>query len=561
MGKNREKKKKKKLERRRKAKANFNRSKGVKRIDIDMGELEDILDKAKAALSEEEYEKIHAALKTLLFLTEQLGKKRVAIKRLKAMLFGAATEKTKKVLEGILDASGADQEASKDEPDGKDDEGEEKKRKGHGRNGALAYTGAEQVHVPHESLKEGDACPECDKGTLYKWTPGTIVRVKGQAPLNATVYDIEKFRCNLCGEIFTAKTPKGVGEDKYDPESASMIGLLKYGSGLPFNRLQKLQGSLGIPLPASTQWGIVEKASRVLRPAFEELIRQAAQGEVLHNDDTTMKILGLAEDDFKEDRSGVFTTGIVSVAGGREVALFFTGTNHAGENLTTVLEKRASELGDPIQMCDALSRNLPKELKTIVANCLTHGRRKFTDVVVNFPGEVGHVLNILKDVYRNDAIARKEGMSPEERLRFHKEKSAPHMAELKTWMTEQIEERLVEPNSGLGEAITYMQNHWEKLTLFLREPGAPIDNNIAERLLKKAILHRKNAYFYKTQNGARVGDLYMSLIHTCELNKANPFDYLTELQKHAKELATSPEFWMPWNFPDALAGSAAPRSS
>ena len=537
-------------------------SKPFERIEIDMSELHDILEKAKEEpLTEEESGKLLDAMKTLLFLTEQLGKKRVAIKRLKAMLFGAATEKTKKVLEGILDASKEDQEASKDEPDGKDDEGEEKKRKGHGRNGADAYTGAEQIHVPHESLEEGAACPECDKGTLYKWTPGRIVRVKGQAPLNATVYDIEKFRCNLCGEIFTAKTPEGVGEDKYDPESASMIGLLKYGSGLPFNRLQKLQGGLGIPLPASTQWGIVEKASRVLRPVFEELIRQAAQGEVLHNDDTTMKILGLTEDDFKEDRTGVFTTGIVSVAGGREVALFFTGTNHAGENLATVLKKRASELGDPIQMCDALSRNLPGELKTIVANCLAHGRRKFVDVVVNFPDEVAKVLELLGNVYHNDALARNSKMTKEERLRFHKEKSAPHMAELETWMSEQIDERLVEPNSGLGEAITYMQNHWDKLTLFLRVPGAPIDNNIAERLLKKAILHRKNAYFYKTQNGARVGDLYMSLIHTCELNKVNPFDYLTELQKHAMELETSPDLWMPWNFPDALAGSTAPLCS
>jgi transposase len=557
MGKSRKKKRNKKSERKSRVKATAKR---VERIEIDMGELEAILDRVKAALSEEEYEKIHGALETLLFLTQELEKKRVSIQRLKDMLFGATTEKTKKVLDRLLEeASGTEQEASGDEQTGR--AGEKEKRKGHGRNGADAYTGGKEIHVPHESLKEGEACPECHKGKLYKWTPGSIVRIKGQAPINATVYTLEKLRCKLCGEVFTAKTPEGVGEEKYDAESAAMIALLKYGSGLPFNRLQRLEGSLGIPLPASTQWEIVEKASHGFRPAFEELIRQAAQGEVLHIDDTTMKILGLSREDFQDGRKGVFTSGIVAKFEEHKIALFFTGPNHAGENLVKLLKRRASELGKPIQMCDALSRNMPDELQTILANCLAHGRRKFADVAVNFPDECLHVLNILKDVYKNDAVARHEGRSPEERLRFHKEQSGPRMAELETWMAAQIDERKVEPNSGLGEAIGYMQNHWDELTLFLREPGAPIDNNICERALKKAILHRKNAYFYKTENGARVGDLYMSLIHTCELNAVNPFDFLTVLQKHAAELPSSPELWMPWNYRDALDRRASPGRS
>ena len=133
------------------------------------------------------------------------------------------------------------------------------------------------------------------------------------------------------------------------------------------------------------------------------------------------------------------------------------------------------------------------------------------------------------------------------------------MAELKTWLTDQIEQHKVEPNSGLGEAIGYMLRHWEALSLFLRQAGAPLDNNICERALKKAILHRKNAYFYKTENGAGVGDLFMSLIHTCELNKVNPFEYLTQLQKHANELSSRPESWMPWNYRDTLQTNEAPR--
>jgi len=345
-----------------------------------------------------------------------------------------------------------------------------------------------------------------------------------------------------------------------------MIALLKYGSGFPFYRLERLQGSLGIPLPASTQWAIVKGTAHRIKPAFEELIRQAAQGEVLHNDDTTMKILALtgkrsthparAEASEQEadgsERTGMFTSGIVSTGEGRHIALFFTGRQHAGENLHDVLQRRAAELGPPIQMCDALSRNPSKAFETILAHCLAHGRRKFVEVAENFPNECRTVLEIFGKVYHHDAIAHQQRMSPKERLIYHQAHSGPLMDELNGWAKAQLDDHQVEPNSGLGKAIVYLNNHWEKLTVFLRVPGAPLDNNLCERALKKAILHRKNALFYKTQNGAQVGDVFMSLIHTCQLNGVNPFDYLTELQTHAADLACRPQDWMPWNYRETL---------
>jgi hypothetical protein len=232
--------------------------------------------------------------------------------------------------------------------------------------------------------------------------------------------------------------------------------------------------------------------------------------------------------------------------------LFFSGRKHAGENLVDVLAQRAADLGPPIQMADALSRNLPADFKTILANCLAHGRRQFVDVAASFPEPCLYVLETLGKVYKHDAVARKRDLSPEERLHFHQAESGPLMKELKTWLTRQFEERLVEPNSGLGKAISYLLKHWKKLTLFLREPGAPLDNNVCERALKRAILHRKNALFYKTQKGAHVGDLFMSLIHTCQLNGADPFDYLTALQRHAEALRSNPQAWMPWNYREPL---------
>jgi transposase len=546
------------------------------RMDVDQSELEAILERAKTTpMSEAEYAKVHAAVETLVFLTQELEKKRVSIQRLKHLLFGTTTESTRKVLAKILGNAGKDPESGEDVAPESETQTQEK-APGHGRHAAADYVGGQKVWVPHESLQPGDACPKCQKGTVYeRETPGQLVRIRGQAPLGATVYELQKLRCNLCGTTFTAQPPPGVGpeKDKYDAQAASMIALLKYGTGLPFNRLEGLEGSLGIPLPAATQWGIVAHSSHQLEPALDELTRQAAQGEIFHNDDTGAKVLALMgrrrdplDDDLPDlpNRTGVFTSGLVSIRGGHRIALFVTGRRHAGENLAALLRQRAAELGPPIQMCDALSRNvpdLPEELQTILANCLTHGRRQFVDVAMNFPEECLYVLLILKDVYTNDALTKEQAMSPEQRLAFHQEHSRPKMEELKIWLAAQLEQKNVEPNSGLGKAILYMRKHWNELTLFLRQPGAPLDNNVCERALKKAILHRKNAYFYKTENGAHIGDLFMSLIHTCELNGVNPLDYLTQLLKHAEELAAHPADWMPWNYRDTLQKLAASRNS
>jgi hypothetical protein len=253
----------------------------------------------------------------------------------------------------------------------------------------------------------------------------------------------------------------------------------------------------------------------------------------------------------------MFTTGIVSTREGHKIALFLSGRQHAGENLKDVLVRRAAELPPPIQMSDALSRNLPGELKTIVANCLAHGRRQFVEVADRFPEECRHVLESLAVIYHNDALSREQSLSPQQRLLFHQTESGPTMEELRVWLVRQFDERLVEPNSALGGAISYLLKHWEKLTLFLRVAGAPLDNNICEQALKKSIRHRRNSLFYKTCHGAHVGDVFMSLIHTCEFCGGNPFDYLTELDCHADQAASNPQDWMPWNYCQTLAAAAS----
>lgn len=571
-------------------------------IELDMDKLEEILRRVEAQnLQADDYETIRTVIESYVGLYFAVGDKNTTIQRLRKMLFGAKTEKLAAVIGRGKEAE-AQASSERDAQPALPPEGDAKatletsaeaqaesdsRAPGHGRNGADAYTGAEKIAVPHESLQAGDPCPKCEEGTVYETNrPGVLVRLVGQAPLRALVYYLQKLRCNLCGTVFTAQTPEGVGTKKYDATAGSMIALLKYGMGMPFNRNGALQGSLGVPLPASTQWDIVEAQAKRAAPVFEELLLQAAQGDVLHNDDTGVKILelmgerarqaalaedraeGAAEDSGedrgegsaekrKAERTGMFTTGIVSTREGHKIALFLSGRQHAGENLKDVLTRRAAELPPPIQMCDALARNVPAELKTILANCLAHGRRQFVEVADRFPEECQHVLEAFSVIYRNDAIAKARKLSPEERLLFHQAESGPTIEELHVWLAQQFDQRRVEPNSALGGAISYLLRHWEKLTIFLRVPGAPLDNNIAERALKKAIRHRRNSLFYKTNHGAHVGDLFMSLIHTCELGGVNPFDYLTELDRHADEAAVNPQHWMPWNYRQTLDGAAA----
>ena len=549
-------------------KSHRNKSSGDSKPEVtalDMKELQDIVERARGHLSEEDRGKLRDTIETLAWMQQELANKDITLARLRSLFGLSKSEKTKKVLG----------EKSDDEPhDGDDPEPKpsksKKKAKGHGRNAADDYEGADRIEVPHESLESGDPCPECPtnkRGKVYRLgEPRRLVRVVGQAPLQATVYELERLRCNLCGKVFAAKAPLGVGDKKYDATAASMIGLLKYGSGLPFNRLERLEGNLGIPLPAATQWDVVAEAAEELTAVHKELIRQAAQGRVVHNDDTSMQVLELRkeidklEEAGETDRTGIFSTGIVSELGdGHRVALFFTGRQHAGENMADLLAQRAADLDQPVQMCDGLGHNLPKDFETVVANCLAHARRKFVEVVNSFPDECRHVLETLRDVYAHDATTRERGLSDEERLSYHQDHSGPLMDGLKAWIKEQTEQKLVEPNSALGNAMAYVTKRWDRLTLFLREPGAPLDNNIAERALKKAILHRKNALFYKTENGARVGDLFMSLIHTAELVGANPFDYLTALLSNPSDAQRDPGRWMPWNYAATLSDRTQPQ--
>jgi transposase len=326
-------------------------------------------------------------------------------------------------------------------------------------------------------------------------------------------------------------------------------------------RIESFQRAFGVPLPASTQWELLWEAAQLMMPVFLCLKELAAQAWLFYHDDTHMQVLSLLKENAAQtaegskERTGIFTTGILAELNGHRIALFITGRKHAGENLDAILEQRQEDLPAPIQMSDGLSSNNLKKAKTLQANCCTHSRRKYVEVMEAFPAECRFVLECLKKVYENDAQAKELKLSPEERLKYHQTHSQQPMDDLEKWAREQIEQKKVEPNSDLGNAIKYMLKRWDKLTLFLRQPGAPLDNNACEQILKRAVRHRRNSLFYKTERGALAGDLFMSLIETCRFCGTNPLDYLTALQKHARLVNEHPEQWLPWNYQMPLAAA------
>jgi hypothetical protein len=401
----------------------------------------------------------------------------------------------------------------------------------------------------------------CGQGRLYGVPPGIEIRIDGNALLSAIRYELEKLRCSACGQVFTAPLPAEAGTEKYSPRARAVLAVSRYYLGLPFFRVEAYQAMLGVPVPDATQWDQIEQLGDCSYKVFAYLETLAAQGELIHQDDTSVRILSLMAENRthqtaaealgfarSQERTGMFTTALVVKVGEHNICLYYSSRSHAGENLQALLEQREAERDKPLVMSDALSRNEVDETTVIRCHCLAHGRRQFSDLADVFPVECQVVLDTLKQVFDHDEEARDKQMSPEARFAYHQAYSQPLMDELRQWLQKQVDDHLVEPNSALGKAIAYMQTHWETLTRFLSIPGAPLDNNLVERALKLFIRQRKNSLFYRTEHSAYIASVLTSLIATCVYAGVNAVDYLVALQEHRREVFADPAAWLPWAY-------------
>ena len=504
-----------------------------------------------------------SCIRTAVWLPKALLEQKIRLSNLRKLIFGRGKgggKRRKKNRSDAPEADAANDPVPENPPeDCKQDEDTPatsaiEGRTGHGRLPHTAYTDATEHTLTIAGYSAGDLCPEGCGGKLYPLQPGILVRVRGQNFAAVHKYHIQKLRCGTCSHLVQADIPSEIGTEKYDAAFKSILVLQKYYVAVPFHRQAYFQLQLDMPLPVSTQWNLVEDVGSVAIPVFSAMERKAANGNIMHNDDTHTKITSLIHMNRTNpggERTGTFTTGILSRSDDHDIALFYNGTKHAGENLEKLLRLRDPKREPVIQMCDALSRNIPGALKTILCNCLSHGLRKFDELREFYPDQCLHIIGQIAQVYRHDDEAA--DMGKEERLVLHQTRSKPVMDDLHQYITEQMASKKIEPNESLGRAMRYMLKHWPELTQFLRVAGAPLDNNILERALKIPIRGRRTWLFYKTPYGAMIGGVMTSVIHTCVLAGVNPLRYLTVLQEHKDHVIKEPGRWLPWNYQDNLS--------
>jgi transposase len=528
-------------------------------------EIENLIEQIRASnLEDSTKEKLERLLRTVIALLGLLQRKNLSIKRLRELVFGQRTEKRAE-----LSRRGEKESKEKKEPvkaDGETTSGErnasewKEKKKGHGRRAAQDYVGAKKVCCRHPELKAGDICPHAQcGGHLYNLNdPKVFIQFTGQPLISAANYEQEVLRCAKCQDRFVAPLPEGIREERYDPSCDATIALMKYGAGLPWYRQARLLEGGGIPLSESVLWERSEAVADAGLPIFLLMERLSSDGEVFYADDTTVTILEWEKEKkylSENDRKGSYTTGIVVEIGERKISLYASGYKHAGENVDGLLAKRSAGLAVPIQMSDGLSANWKGEEERIRAECLVHARRKFYEIKEYCPEQCKVALEAIGRVYQIEAETK--GMSPEERLAHHQTRSGPVMEGLKEWIERQFAEREVEPNSVLGEAMKYFLRHYPGLVTFLRVRGAPLDNNTAERALKRFVLFRKNSLFFKNDHGAAVGNIIMSLIESCRINGVDPWGYLVSLRRNRAAVRKNPGMFLPWNYAKSAAQARA----
>lgn len=550
-------------------------------MDIGYHEFQYIFDKVRSyGVPHDLMEPIEGAVNLLLIVCAELSQAEaksqrdaVTIRRLKKMLFGKGTTVDAEASQTDSSApdtdkdsptqssprTGDDSQKQDKKPDPKDSSAKSRKGKGHGCLGADAYTGAAVHQCKHSQLKPGAQCPLCERGRVYLLKdPSSKIIVTGQAPLVATRYDLERFRCALCQAYFTAELPEGLS-DKYTPSARATLAILHLWAGMTYYALERIQANMGMPIPASTQSDKVLSSAGPCFAIFNKLIFIAANRDWVMQDDTYAPVIELKKDnrDNDPDRKGMYTSVFIA-PGDQPIVLYFSGRNHAGENFDKIMKDRDPTLKPINRMADAIAANTKHKAKSININCNAHAVTKLKDVVY-YHELFSQILSVYEQVFVNDLQCQKDKLNPDQRLIYHQQFSSMLMEQIYQLVTDGMVE--LEPNSvGYGE-LKYIFNHWHELTAFLRIPGSPLTNNYSERMLKSCIKYRKNSLRYNTCYSAQVKSTIMSVIATAYENKVNAHHYLTAIFTHSEHVWRSPERWLPWNYTHALSELTGCQSS
>jgi hypothetical protein len=356
-----------------------------------------------------------------------------------------------------------------------------------------------------------------------------------------------------------------------------MLLFMHYSGGDPFKRLESHHEGWGVPMPDANQWEIVNRADDLLLPLYKAIERHAIQKSTnFRIDDTGAVVISLKRqieqelaslramgESTKGVRTGVNATGIYWETPQGAIVLFYTGRHHAGEIVDAVLRHRLVSNPKLVKCTDGASKNFDHAHADalVEATCNAHALLKFRAIKDKYPAEYAEAGRIYSQVFDNDDNAKALGLSPIERMLYHRQHSKSLMLELKKMCEEKIASRSVEPNSPLWEPVTFILNQWARLTLFWEAPGVPLDTNLVEQALIMPVRYLAGSFNYHTEDGALVGDHAMSLIATARAHRVEPVAYLTECLRSHEDLAKRPEHYLPWVYRERNSAAEAPARS
>ncbi len=389
--------------------------------------------------------------------------------------------------------------------DGEGGRGDSKPAKGHGRNGAGAYSKAQHIVYALALGVIGAVCAVCGFGKMYRYRQKVVIRIVGQPLFAAQAHHYEQARCRHCGHIVRAEGPacvhEGIGSDyiQHDWSACAMLMVLHYFGGAPFKRLESLHQGWGVPMPDANQWQIVDACDDLLLPLFRALEQHAIQQATnFRIDDTGSRVISLARQidaeittrqrlgvSSKDVRTGINTTGSYWETPDGPILLFYTGLHHAGEIVDQLLRHRLLSSPKLVKCTDGASKNFDHQQgDTLVeSTCNAHAFLKFRDIKDKHPVEYAEVGRIYQQVFDNDDKAKTLGLSPVDRMLYHRQHSQPLMQQLKTMCEARIQSKLVEPHSPLWEPLTFVINQYKRLVLFCEVPDVPLDTNLVEQAL------------------------------------------------------------------------------
>jgi hypothetical protein len=419
---------------------------------------------------------------------------------------------------------------------------------------------------------------------MYRYREKIVLRIVGQPLFRAEVHHHEQARCRGCGHIVRAESPtyvcEGLGTDyiRYDWSACAMLLVMHYFGGAPFKRLESLHEGWGVPMPDANQWQVVSAGDDLLLPLYRALEQHAIQKATnFRIDDTGAMVISLKKqieaelsaleslgESTKEVRTGINATGSYWETPNGPVILFCTGRHHAGEVVDQFLRHRLLSSPKLVKCTDGASKNFAHEHadKLVESTCNAHALLKFRDIKDKYPVEYAEAGSVYQQVFDHDDEAKALGLSPVDRMLYHREHSKPLLEQLKKMCEEKITSKRVEPSSRLWEPVTFVLNQWDRLTRFCEVPGVPLDTNLVEQALIMPVRYFAGSFNYHTEDGAVVGDHAMSLIATARANDVEPVAWLTECLRCHEDLAQRPEHYLPWVYRERLeAGNASSDAS